>query len=96
MPSMRWAWYAIAVLLFVPGVVSAQAPSCEKQLAEVQTTLFFVRASRQTSEETAGRVVATLQERLDAALKDAEAHKTAPSPPATGPHPAEPQKDVAP
>lgn len=62
----------ISLVLLATSSGAQQPPSCEDQLAEALTTLSFVRASRQTTEETAGRVTATLQKRLDASLKEAE------------------------
>ena len=86
----------IAFLVTACLPVSAQEPpSCEDQLAEMRTTLSFVRASRQTTEETAGRVASTLQKRLDASLKELDKlrhHEPAAQGP---PAPEVPQKDNA-
>lgn len=95
MPNVRWMLFFLLMPILLPVAGWAQAPSCEEQLAEVQTTLSFVRASRQTSEETAGRVTATLQKRLDAVLKEVEALKKRPPHSATD-TPPEPQKDTSP
>lgn len=63
-------------LWFAP-VWGQTVSSCEEQLAEATTTLAYVRASRQASEDNAGRVTATLQHRLEKALKDLEIAKKA-------------------
>lgn len=90
-------WIAFILLGVLPQLLGAQQPpSCEDQLAEVQATLSFVRASRQSTEETAGRVTVALQKRLDASLKDVEKLQ---HPPAVAPEPTKdmlhPQKDDA-
>ena len=87
----------IAFLVTVCFPAAAQeALSCEDQLAEARATLSFVRASRQTTEDTAGRVTATLQKRLDASLKELDKLRH-PEPAAQeSPAPEVPQKDNAP
>ena len=66
----------LPILLYASSVLAQVPPSCEEQLAETETTLMFVRVSRQTTEDTAGRVAARLQKRLDAALHEIESLKT--------------------
>ena len=102
--------YVFCLTLLLLGILSsplgAQQPSsCEDQLAEIQSTLAFVRAARQTTEETAGRVTATLQKRLDVSVKEidklrhpetpAQASPSGPVPEETAPS-ASPQKDNTP
>ena len=86
----------IAALGLVYPVSGQQPPSCEDQLAEVQATLSFVRASRHTTEENAGRVTAALQKRLNTSLKELDKLRH-PEPAAQeSPAPEVPQKDNAP
>lgn len=95
--------YVFCLILLLFGILSPplyaqQLPSCEDQLAEVVATLSFTRASRQTTEETAGRVTATLQKRLDASLKelDKRDHPASPVPSVQeSPMPEPAQKDDA-
>ena len=65
----------LCVFTLASSLSAQQPPSCEDQLAEVVATLSFIRASRHTTEETAGRVTATLQKRLDASVKELEKHQ---------------------
>ena len=79
----------LCVFTLASSLSAQQLPSCEDQLAEVHATLSYVRAARQTTEETAGRVTATLQKRLDTSLKelDKRSHPE-PAAPATQESPA--------
>ena len=53
------------------SIPPAQAPpTCDEQLATATTMLAFLRANRQFTEETAGRVVAQLQAQLDTLRQD--------------------------
>lgn len=80
----RWRvcalYLGLGVVLGAPPASSQVQLSCEEQLAEVQTTLSYVRAARQMTEETAGRVTAQLQKRLDVSLQENEKLKHTPSP----------------
>ena len=88
--------YIFCLILLLFSILSQplyakQPPSCEDQLAEVVATLSFVRASRQTTEETAGRVTATLQKRLDTSVKEVEKLQH-PAPPTKESSPSEPSQ----
>ena len=83
--------YSFYLILIIFGSLSTplyaqQLPSCEDQLAETLATLSFVRAARQGTEETAGRVTATLQKRLDTSVKEADTLR----------HPATPVQELSP
>ena len=77
-----WTLFLLVLVSLWPLLVAAQQPvppSCEEQLAEVRTTLFFTRASRNQGEETAGRVSTTLQKQLEALQHELAALKKVPT-----------------
>ena len=86
----------LSALTFIPSLDAQQTlPSCEEQLAETLATLSFVRSSRQVTEDTAGRVTATLQKRLETNVKELDKLQH-PAPPIKEPSSSEPsQKDGA-
>ena len=73
--------FLLALLSLWPLCVAAQQPippvqvppTCDEQLATVTTMLAFLRANRQFTEETAGRVVAQLQVQIDTLRRDLDA-----------------------
>ena len=88
---MRTIFLLVLVSMW-PRCVAAQQPvppSCQEQLAEVQTTLFFTRTSRNQGEEMAGRVSTTLQRQIEALQHELEALKKVP----TAVPPSVPSKD---
>ena len=90
--------FCLTLLLFgilLSPLHAQQPPSCEDQLAEVIATLAFVRSGRQNTEDTAARVTATLQKRLDISLKELDKRNN-PKPTAQESSvPATPEKDDA-
>ena len=82
--------FLLALVSLWPFCVAAQQlgpSSCQEQLAEVQATLFFTRASRNQGEETAGRVSTTLQKQLEALQHElAVLKKASPSVPPSVPN----------
>ena len=85
----------LCVFTLASSLSAQQLPSCEDQLAEVRATLSFVRAARQTTEETAGHVTAALQKRLDTSLKDLDKRSHSQPSVQESPAPATRQKDDA-